>query len=61
MTVRRAHPLQSEEQWVPGSRVVLHPLQRKSNGYPALRREERRRIGDPLLCTMQRMNNTATD
>ena len=61
MTVRRAHPLQSDEQWVPGSRVAFHPLQQERNGYPALRREGRRRTGDPLLCQMQRVVSTLRD
>jgi len=43
MMVRRAHPLQSEEQWVPGSRVVLHPLQRSAMGT----RRARARRGHP--------------
>jgi hypothetical protein len=36
------------------------PIATRRNGYPALRREERR-IGDPLLCTLQRVMNTLTD
>ncbi|MEK6619020.1 MAG: hypothetical protein AABY90_10025 [Nitrospirota bacterium] len=37
------------------------PIATKRNGYPALRREGGSRIGDPLLCLLQRVNNTVTD
>ena len=35
MTVRRVPSVAMEEQRVPGSRVALHPLHHKRNGYPA--------------------------
>ncbi len=35
MTVLRVPPVAIEEQRVPGSRVALHPLHHRSNGYPA--------------------------
>ena len=41
--------MQSDEQWVPGSRVALHPLQQKRNGYPALRREDQAYRGPVAL------------